>query len=135
MRIPRVFVDFPLGGEQRVDLPPGPSKHVAQVLRLRTGDPLILFDGNGRDFPARLLVPAKASAQVVLDSPTEVEPQAALAVYLGIGVSKGERMDYALQKAVELGVTHISPLFTRRSMVRLDGVRLDRCNELLTREV
>lgn len=110
----------------QVDLPAGPARHVSQVLRLRIGDPLILFDGNGRDYPGRVLATSKGRVQVVVDKPTEFEPQASLAVHLGIGVSKGERMDYAIQKAVELGVASLSPLFTKRSVVRLDGARLEK---------
>lgn len=126
MRNPRVFVALPLRKETRVDLPHGPARHVAQVLRLRAGDPLILFDGNGRDFPARLLATTKGKVQVMTCVPTAAEPHASLVVHLGIGISKGERMDYAIQKAVELGVTRICPLFTKRSVVRLDGERLEK---------
>jgi len=126
LRIPRVFVELPLGKETRVELPPGPARHIAQVLRLRAGDSLILFDGEGRDYPGHLLVATRGRAQVAIGSPTEVEPQATLAVHLGIGVSKGDRMDYAIQKAVELGVARLCPLFTRRSVVRLDEARLEK---------
>ena len=129
LRIPRVFVELPLGRETRVELPPGPARYVAQVLRLRVGDSLILFDGDGRDYPGRLLVVTRGRVQVTIDSPTESEPQAALAVHLGIGVSKGERMDYAIQKAVELGVARLCPLFTKRSVVRLDEARLKKRQE------
>lgn len=129
LRIPRVFVELPLGEETRVELPPGPARHVARVLRLRVGDSLVLFDGDGRDYPGRLLVATRRQVQVAIGSPTEVEPQATLAVHLGIGVSKGERMDYAIQKAVELGVTRLCPLFTKRSVVRLDEARLEKRQE------
>lgn len=124
MRSSRFFVDLPLQEGTRVVLPPWASKHLAQVLRLRAGDPLVLFNGDGRDFAARLLVPAKDAAQVRLGAPDETEPPPTLALRLGIGVSKGERMDFVVQKAVELGVTRISPLLTKRSLVRLDGARL-----------
>jgi 16S rRNA (uracil1498-N3)-methyltransferase len=126
MRVPRVFVELPLGGENRVRLPPGASRHLIQVLRLRTGAPLTLFNGDGRDFPGRLLIVTGGAAEVETGLPTDREPPAVLAVHLGIGVSRGERMDLAIQKAVELGVSRISPLFSRRSLVRLDGTRLDR---------
>jgi 16S rRNA (uracil1498-N3)-methyltransferase len=126
MRVARVFVDLPLRGNEQVTLPPGPSNHLIQVLRLRAGDSLILFDGDGRDFPSRMRVPAKDAVQVEIDTPTEIEPSPVLEIHLGIGVSKGERMDLVIQKAVELGVTRISPLFTKRSVVRLDGARLEK---------
>lgn len=74
MRIPRILVELPLGTATPVTLPPGPSRHLLQVLRLRAGDPLILFNGDGRDFPGRLLIPAKDAVRVQLDHPTEIEP-------------------------------------------------------------
>jgi 16S rRNA (uracil1498-N3)-methyltransferase len=126
MRIPRILVELPLSEETQVTLPPAQSQHLAQVLRLRAGHSLILFNGDGRDFPGRILIPAKDAAQVQLGRPTEIEPVPRLEIHLGIGVSKGERMDLVVQKAVELGATSISPLFTKRSLVRLDGVRLQR---------
>lgn len=126
MRAPRIFVELHLDTETRVTLPPGPSKHLIQVLRLRAGDRLVLFNGDGREVPGRLLTPAKDAALVQLDKPSELEPPPLLEIHLGIGVSKGERMDFAIQKAVELGVTSICPLFAKRSVVRLDGVRLEK---------
>jgi 16S rRNA (uracil1498-N3)-methyltransferase len=126
MRTPRVFVELTLRGAQRLTLPPEPSKHLVQVLRLRAGDALVLFDGGGRDYPARLVEARRGAALVELEAPGETEPVSPLAVHLGIGVSKGERMDFAVQKAVELGVSAVTPLFTERSVVRLDGERLTR---------
>jgi len=126
MRLPRILVELPLNAKARIRLPPGPSRHLVQVLRLRAGDPIILFNGDGRDFPGRLLIPARDAVQVQVDQPSEIEPIPRLEIHLGIGVSKGERMDFAIQKAVELGVTGISALFTERSLVRLDGARLQR---------
>jgi 16S rRNA (uracil1498-N3)-methyltransferase len=115
-----------LSGGQRLVLPPEPSKHLVQVLRLRAGDALALFDGGGRDYPALLVEARQGAALVAVGPPGEEEPVPGLAVHLGIGVSKGERMDFALQKAVELGVSAVTPLFTERSVVRLDGDRLAR---------
>jgi len=126
MRLARIFVDRPLDTAERITLPPGPSKHLVQVLRLRTGDALTLFNGDGRDFPGRLAITTRGAIEVATGTPTEPEPPPVLAVHLGIGVSKGERMDFVVQKAVELGVTRVSPLFTARSIVRLDGARLER---------
>ena len=126
MPVPRILVDLPLEKAGRIILPPRPSRHLAQVLRLRAGDPLILFNGDGRDFPGRLVIPAKDAVVVELDEPTTEEPIPMLQIHLGIGVSKGERMDWVIQKAVELGVTRITPLFTKRSVPRLSGERLQR---------
>jgi len=119
-------VELTLSGKERVALPPAPSLHLVQVLRLRRGDALVLFDGNGRDYPARLVEARRDAALVEVAEAGEPEPTPDLAVHLGIGVSKGERMDFALQKAVELGVSTVTPLFTQRSVVRLEGERLAR---------
>jgi len=97
-----------------------------QVLRLRAGDPLVLFNGDGRDYSASLLRPSKDNALVELGSSGDLEPEPSLALHLAIGVSKGERMEFALQKSVELGATGVTPLFTRRSVVRLSGDRLEK---------
>lgn len=126
MRIPRIFVELSLKETHLLILPAGPSRHLRQVLRLRAGEPLSLFNGDGRDYEASLLGMSKAGAMVQVGTGGDLEPIPTLAVHLGIGVSKGERMDFALQKAVELGVTRITPLFTHRSLVRLDGTRLEK---------
>jgi 16S rRNA (uracil1498-N3)-methyltransferase len=124
MRTHRVYADIPLTPEAEVTLPEGPSRHLTQVLRLRAGDELVVFNGDGRDFPAILTVAAKGAAAVRLGSAGTEEPPLALPVHLGLGISKGERMDFAIQKAVELGVDAITPLFTERCVVKLDPQRL-----------
>lgn len=126
MRTIRVYADIPLEPNQVVTLPAGPSRHLTQVLRLRAGDPLTVFNGDGRDFSATLEGTQKDAAQVRLHLPGEPEVELALPIHLGLGISKGERMDFAIQKAVELGVSGITPLFTRRCVVRLDAKRLEK---------
>jgi 16S rRNA (uracil1498-N3)-methyltransferase len=126
MSIPRILVDLPLEKAGQIILPARPSRHLVQVLRLRAGNPLILFNGDGRDFPGRLVIPTKDAVVVELDEATEEEPAPKLQIHLGIGVSKGERMDWVIQKAVELGVTRITPLFTKRTVSRLSGERLQK---------
>ncbi|MBK1640355.1 16S rRNA (uracil(1498)-N(3))-methyltransferase [Chromatium okenii] len=126
MRTPRIFVEMPLRVGDTVTLPAGATRHVTQVLRLTTDAPVLLFNGDGCDYSARLLTASRGMTQAVLDAVTTLEPLVPLEIQLALGVSKGERMDYALQKAVELGVTRLIPLFTARSQVRLDGERLAR---------
>ncbi|EXJ16022.1 16S rRNA (uracil(1498)-N(3))-methyltransferase [Imhoffiella purpurea] len=126
MRIPRIHAEIDLAVGTTPTLPVGPSRHLAQVLRLGPGAPLILFNGDGFDYAARILSLQKQGTRVAVESVSPEEPQAPLAIHLALGISKGERMDYALQKAVELGVGAIRPLFTERSQVRLEGDRLER---------
>ena len=126
MQIPRIFVDRPLVVGDSLTLPDGPARHLLQVLRLVEGAPFVLFNGDGRDYPARLSDRSRAGAVAAIEGAGEPEPESRLAIHLALGISKGERMDYALQKAVELGVERLTPLFTERSQVRLDGPRLER---------
>lgn len=126
MRLTRVFIEHPLHQGDEVALPAGPARHLAQVLRLTPGDPLILFNGDGYDYSCRLSTTPRGGATVVVEAVSGPEPALPLEIHLALGISKGERMDYAIQKAVELGVERLTPLFTARSQVRLDGARLQR---------
>jgi len=93
---------------------------------MRAGNGFILFNGQGQAWQAQLQNADKRNATASIEKalPDNVAPP--LSVHLGLGISKGERMDYAIQKAVELGVTDITPLFTRYSMVKLDDKRKDK---------
>lgn len=126
MRTPRVYLDSELVVDREIELPTAQARYVGQVLRLRAGDHLRLFNGDGRDYAARLLDSGHQPPRVLVESRGEPEPSATLQIQLALGISKGERMDFALQKAVELGVTRLTPLFTKRSQVKLDGARLDK---------
>ncbi|MDT8879046.1 16S rRNA (uracil(1498)-N(3))-methyltransferase [Halomonas saccharevitans] len=123
MKAPRIHVaaDFHVGGD--VVLPEGPARHVARVLRLGEGAVLRLFDGAGLEARAVLV---EASRKRVVARLEAVEPgrgESPLAVHLGQAISKGDRMDYAIQKAVELGVAAITPLYTEHGDVRLKAER------------
>ena len=124
MRTTRLYTDQPLAEGATVTLEPRPAKHAAQVLRLGAGDVLTLFNGDGRDYAGRIEPGERGSVRVRIERAGPLEPPPPLAITLAIGVSKGERMDFALQKAVELGASAIQPLFTERSVVRLNPGRL-----------
>jgi 16S rRNA (uracil1498-N3)-methyltransferase len=126
MRPPRIYLDQPLSPGTTLRLPDGPARHLTQVLRLGVEDPLLCFDGTGRDFAARVLGLGRQGVTLAIGEAGEPEPHPPLPIHLALGVSRGERMDYAIQKAVELGVMGIRPLFTERSMVQLSGERLMR---------
>lgn len=127
MRINRIYTAGPLGLGAELDLEPRAARHVVQVLRLGAGDEIVLFGGDGRDYRALISSAARGGgvSARVLDR-GEPEPEPPLSITLAIGISKGERMDWVLQKAVELGVSTLIPLFTERSVVRLDAARLDK---------
>jgi 16S rRNA (uracil1498-N3)-methyltransferase len=126
MRIPRVYVDLPLEPGGDLELPSAQARHLTQVLRLPPDAPLVLFNGDGYDYPARLTRAERNGAAAMVGTPGTREPIPPLDIHLALGVSKGERMDYALQKSVELGVGGITPVFTERSQVHLSGPRLER---------
>lgn len=127
MRVSRKFVDLPLATGQTVRLPAQHLNYLARVLRLRKGDSLILFNGrDGRDYRCRLESLSKQEICAKVLEQGEQEQAPSLYIHLAIGISRSERMDFALQKAVELGVDHISPLLTENSVVRLDDKRLQR---------
>ncbi|MGA8007863.1 MAG: 16S rRNA (uracil(1498)-N(3))-methyltransferase, partial [Thiomonas sp.] len=114
---PRLFVSSPLRAGL-FDLPAAAARH-AQVLRLRAGAELVLFDGAGGEWQARLHAPRQA--EILEHSATEREtPQRVL---LAVGMPANERMDWLVEKATELGVAAIQPLITQRSVLRLGGER------------
>lgn len=125
MRTPRVWVELALAPDQRLTLPEPVAHHLLGVLRLRPGDPLILFNGDGRDYTASLVAGSKRSLEVRLTAASPPEPAPRVEIHLGIGIARAERMTFALQKATELGVSHITLLHTERSVVKLDRSRLD----------
>lgn len=129
MRIPRIYLSQPLDTGNEVELDSNALRHVAQVLRLKTGHPLILFNGNGGEFEAELVQVAKRQAIVRIGDYREISRESSLVTHLGLGISKGERMDFALQKAVELGVSEITPLFTEHCVVQLTASRASKKQE------
>ena len=123
MRIPRVYHPFPLKPGQKAELMPAAAQHVGKVLRLREGMHIVLFDGNGHACQASILQLGKAEVHVQLLDTVSVNTESPLRIHLGLGISKGERMDYAIQKAVEAGVSEITPLLTEHTVVKLDEKR------------
>ncbi|MEH6586743.1 MAG: 16S rRNA (uracil(1498)-N(3))-methyltransferase [Halioglobus sp.] len=124
MRIPRIHTGQVLQAESTFDLEPGPSQHLSRALRMQQGSPLILFDGRGGQYPATISCIDKKRVSVTTGEHRDVEVESPLAVHLGIAVSRGERMDWVVQKATELGVTQITALITERSEVKLKGERV-----------
>lgn len=123
MRIPRIFVDAEFQANQPHALNAETSRYLGKALRLAAGATVCLFNGKGGSWQAEL---AFAGSQAVV-TPLEFSGQdieSPLSVTLLQAVGRGERMDYAIQKAVELGVTAIQPIFSERTVVRLDGDRL-----------
>lgn len=116
-------MDQKLREGESITLPKPTSHHLCTVLRLQTEDTITLFDGDGNNYPARLTSTGKtATAEILAVELNDVESP--LKLELLQGISRGDRMDTTLQKAVELGITTIHPLLTDKSAVRLSGDRL-----------
>ena len=126
MRIPRIFVDRPLECGSEIALDDKAARHVTRVLRLQAGDAITLFNGRGGEFHAALTRSDKSETRVRVEALDEVSRESPLAVTLLQAISRGERMDYTLQKAVELGVSRIIPVTAARSVVRLQGGRAEK---------
>lgn len=118
----RVFVELPLAAGAEIELPPGPARHV-QVRRLQPGDALVLFDGRGGEWHARVHLMSRTQVTVVPDAHAAVDREAVPAITLAVGMPAGDRMDWLVEKATELGAAAIQPLATARSVLRLDGDR------------
>lgn len=125
MRIPRIFSAEPLAGKSEVQLDEAASRHLVKVLRLAPGRSLIVFDGEGGEYEAELLEAGK-KVRVRIGDFSEDNRQSPLAITLAIGISRGDRFDWVIQKATELGVKDIQPLFTERCEVKLTGDRLQK---------
>lgn len=126
MRVPRIFHSQPLADNSQLALDDNAARHVAKVLRLGINAEIILFDGRGGEYSATIIEAGKRQLLVQLDEKQDIDIESPLQVTLAQGVSKGERMDYTIQKAVELGVDSIVPLDTERSVVNLKGERLEK---------
>jgi len=123
MRTIRVHVDMPLVAGARVDLSDAAAEHVLRVLRLRIGDALTLFNGDGHDYAGVIESTDRRRASVRIDSRAAVAAESPLALTLAQALARGDKMDWIVQKATELGVHRIVPLDSERSEVRLDEAR------------
>jgi len=123
VRIPRIYTDQPLAPSSLIELEDNTSHHLLKVLRMQEGRELILFNNTGVEYPATITHTSKKTATVSITEAITVNRESPLHTELAIGLSRGERFDWVLQKATELGVTRIMPLFSERTEVRLSGDR------------
>ena len=126
--MPRFYLADALQPGQNISLPENVIRHL-QVLRVREGEEITLFNGNGHNYPTRLLSLAKRQAVAEVLSEQTVDNESPLAISLIQAVSSGERMDFTLQKSVEMGVTEIFPVTSARSIVKLSGERAEKRQE------
>ena len=126
MRIPRIFTPQPLASGQQLELESQASHHLSKVLRMQVGAPLVLFNGEGGEYQASIVEINKKFVSVMLGQHNTDNRQSPLAVHMGIAMSKGDRMDWVMQKATELGVRSITPLVTERTELKLKGDRAEK---------
>ena len=126
MRIPRIYLPLALQTNQLTELNDHAFQHTIKVLRMKQGAKLSVFDGEGHEFSAVLQQVNKKNAFIEIENEIQNKSESNLHIHLGLGISKGERMDFAIQKAVELGVTKITPLLTEYCVVKLDEKRMQK---------
>ncbi|MDO9519166.1 MAG: 16S rRNA (uracil(1498)-N(3))-methyltransferase [Pseudohongiella sp.] len=126
MRLSRLYCDSDLLAGSMLTLVDDHAHYLGKVLRVKPGHKLALFNGRDGEFTAEIISVSKRDIEVKLSDTCNRLPEILLPVHIGLGLSRGERMDYAIQKATELGVTQITPLFTEFSEVRLDSERADK---------
>jgi len=125
MRLSRFFVDATLSiGEH--PLPEAQAHYISRVLRMSEGDAVQLFDGSGMEFRATLIEVGKKHVRVQVSQSFAGQVESPLKIHLGQGLSRGERMDWAIQKATELGVSQITPIISERCEVRLKDERAEK---------
>lgn len=123
MNSPRFFCDSPLGPGARLDLPDDVARHAVRVLRLPPGASLTLFDGRGGEYPSVISSITKERVSVTVQGWEDVERESPLELTLVQAIQAADKMDYTIQKAVELGISAIQPVASKRSVVKLSGER------------
>lgn len=125
----RIFSDSTLVTGRTVTLTGSAATHIGKVLRLRAGDSIVLFDGSGREYVARIESVRRQAVSVVVGTATDPGTEPNLVIQLLQGICRGQRMDMLIQKSTELGVAAIHTMSCERSVVRLDASRADRKTE------
>ena len=126
MRVPRIYQPQPLAINQQLNLDEDGAAHIGKVLRMGNGEHISLFNGDGNDYLAEIVDAGKKHVTVKLLSCEANLSESPLNLHLGQVISRGDRMEFTIQKSVELGVNTITPLFSDRCGVKLNGERLEK---------
>jgi 16S rRNA (uracil1498-N3)-methyltransferase len=126
MAVPRIHSLQTLSEGMALELEEGPSRHLRGALRLQVGAPVVIFNGRGGEYAAHIESVDGKRLQMRVNQHDAIERESPLPVHLGIALSRGDRFDWVVQKATELGVTQISPLFSERVEVKLKGERAEK---------
>lgn len=123
MRIPTIYTETNLSENIETELDSASAHHIANVLRMKQGDSLRLFNGSGYFFSANIIQSTKKSVCVSVESSEKSHTESSLHSHLGQVMSRGDRMDYAIQKSTEMGVNEITPLMSERCELKLKSDR------------
>ncbi len=126
MRIPTIYTQTDLTVNIETELETSSAHHIANVLRMKQGDKVRLFNGNGFFFSATITQSSKKHVSVLIDSSEKSLTESKLHTHLGQVMSRGDRMDYAIQKSTEMGVSEITPLMSERCELKLKAEREDK---------
>ncbi|QIZ75520.1 16S rRNA (uracil(1498)-N(3))-methyltransferase [Ferrimonas lipolytica] len=126
MRIPRIYQTGSIQVGQALSLDEDGANHVGRVLRMQPEQQLMLFNGNGDQYLATITASGKKSVEVMIDELQQQHSESPLDLELGQVISRGDKMEFTIQKSVELGVNTITPLWSERCGVKLSGDRLEK---------
>jgi 16S rRNA (uracil1498-N3)-methyltransferase len=126
---PRFYHPEKLAPGATITLSPNAAVHASRALRLQAGDKAILFNGDGNDYVCELILVKKTEVVAKVRSIQDVDSESPLKISLAQAISSGDRMDYTIQKAVEMGVCSIQPIASQRSVVKLSGERAEKRRE------
>lgn len=124
MRVPRLFIDVLLTTGESINLPRDKAHHISNVLRMRIGDSIKLFNDSGADYQSKIIEIGKKSAQIEIGESIQVANESPLTINLCLAVARGQHMDFSIQKAVELGIKNIIPVISDFSNVKIQGDRV-----------
>lgn len=126
MRIPRIYHPTPISQLGTIALSDDAAGHIGRVLRMQVGQEVLLFDGSGAEFPATISEVTKKGVLVEVAERVESSCESSLNLHLGQVISRGDKMEFTIQKSVELGVNTITPLISERCGVKLDAKRFEK---------
>ncbi|CAH8210609.1 16S rRNA (uracil(1498)-N(3))-methyltransferase [Vibrio aestuarianus] len=126
MRIPRIYHPTPISQLGTIALSDDAAGHIGRVLRMQVGQEVLLFDGSGAEFPATISEVTKKGVLVEAAERVESSCESPLNLHLGQVISRGDKMEFTIQKSVELGVNTITPLISERCGVKLDAKRFEK---------
>lgn len=124
--IPRIYIELKLSTNNSFFLDKDSSHHLVTVLRLKTGSALIIFNGEGGEYRGELINADKRKAQIQINEFCDINNESPVHIELLQGIARNERMDIVMQKAVELGVSAITPVWTEYTNVKIDNDKIEK---------